>query len=186
MSNLLNDTKTKKTYALEIILLVVLILFIAFTIFTTKYWIFISYVDGNSMETTLSHGDMLITDRLSVPKRGEIIVFKYSENKDYIKRVIAVEGDVVEIKEGYVYLKKSGETTFEKLDEPYLLSDLLTPDGGYWVVGDNEYFVLGDNRINSSDSRYIGTIKESQIKGVVHNFWVKIKVVTTSIFGIRG
>lgn len=113
-------------------------------------------VSGSSMEPTLSNNDQLILDKISYrfsePKRFDIIVFpfQYKENTYYVKRVIGLPGETVQIDlEGNIYI--NGEILEEdygkeKINFPGLAVEPIT-------LGDDEYFVMGDNRNNSSDSR---------------------------------
>ena len=113
-------------------------------------------VSGSSMETTLQNGDNLIVDKISYrfrdPKRYDIIVFpyKYEENTYYIKRIIGMPGETVQIKNGYVYI--DGERLLsdiygnELIKDPQTAADPIT-------LKENEYFVMGDNRNNSNDAR---------------------------------
>ena len=112
-----------------------------------------------SMENTLNVGDRVIGFRLSYlfsePERGDIIIFDYpdDESKTYVKRIIGLPGEIIEITEGKVYIWED-ETGENKtlLEEPYLLEE---PKGSYGVfhVPEDSYFVLGDNRNESHDSR---------------------------------
>lgn len=132
-------------------------------------------VSGSSMETTLSSGDQLIVDKISYrftdPKRYDIIVFpyKYEENTYYIKRIIGLPGETVQIVDGYVYING------QKLDEHY--GNEVMAEAGLAEepveLGDDEYFVLGDNRNNSQDSRAanVGVIHRRDILG---RAWVRI------------
>ncbi len=127
-------------------------------------------VEGESMQSTLLDGDVVLGKRHKAPSRGDIVVIERedSSNKDklLIKRVIGMGGDTVKIEGGYVYLKKRYEEDFTKLDEKYLNEENYgktyypTSTKGTsaheWVLNDNEIFYLGDNRNNSTDSRYIG------------------------------
>lgn len=96
-----------------------------------------------------------ITYPLGLPKRGDVVVFEYPNDirKDYIKRVIGLPGEKVEVRDGAVFING------EKLDEPYLqgkqtFCDTGTPcSKGPVVVPEGSIFVMGDNRSNSSDSR---------------------------------
>ena len=129
-------------------------------------------VSGSSMETTLSDGDQLLVDKLSYrfqdPKRFDIIVFpyQYEENTYYIKRIIGLPGETVQVVDGYVYINGSRlESDIygnELMDDPMAASQPIT-------LGEDEYFVLGDNRNNSEDSRYgdIGNINKKYIVGKV-------------------
>lgn len=132
-------------------------------------------VSGESMMPTLKDGDHLIVDKLTYhfkdPKRYEIIVFpyKYEENTYYIKRIIGLPGETVQIKEGYVYI--NGELLEENygaevMQEPGIAEEPIK-------LGKDEYFVLGDNRNHSSDSRVpnVGVLKKKDLMG---RAWVRI------------
>ncbi|MCB7303294.1 signal peptidase I [Bariatricus massiliensis] len=134
-------------------------------------------VDGHSMEPSLSHGDNLIVDKLSYrfrdPSRYDVIVFPYqhAENTYYIKRIIGMPGETIQIKDGYVYING------EKLDEHFGAEVMQETSNNIAAnpveLADDEYFVLGDNRNHSSDSRdpSVGILKRSQIIG---RAWVRI------------
>ncbi|MBI4598990.1 signal peptidase I [Candidatus Uhrbacteria bacterium] len=131
------------------------------------------YVKGASMENTFYDHEYLIIDELSYrlhdPARGEIIVFRYPRDPSefFIKRVVGLPGEEVEVANGYVTVFTSGYPDGIVLEEPYL-GDAYTP--GYVSrvqLGPDEYFVLGDNRDASLDSRVIGAIKRDAIVGRV-------------------
>ena len=132
-------------------------------------------VSGQSMEPTLSNGDNLIVDKISYrfrdPQRYDIIVFpyKYEKNTYYIKRIIGLPGETVQIVDGYVYIDG------QKLDEHYGNEVMENPGIAEepLVLGDDEYFVLGDNRNNSQDSRAanVGVIHKDDLLG---RAWVRI------------
>lgn len=127
-------------------------------------------VSGQSMETTLQDGDNLIVDKISYrfhdPSRYDIIVFpyKYEENTFYIKRIIGLPGETVQVKDGYTYIngKKLTSDIYgrEVMDEPGIAEEPIK-------LGSDEYFVLGDNRNHSQDSRdpYVGVLKRSDLMG---------------------
>ncbi len=126
-------------------------------------------VVGSSMESTLSDGDTVFVDRLSYnlsePKAGDLVVFLPNGNVKshyYIKRVVAVPGDTVQIVDGVLYV--NGEM-YDEVDTEAIINAGLAQDE--IVVGEGEYFVLGDNRNNSEDSRYanIGNVKKEYIIG---------------------
>ena len=110
-------------------------------------------VPTGSMETTIPAGSRIMGLRLSYdfkePERGDIVIFKYpdDESVDYLKRIIGLPGETVEIISGKVYING------ELLDEPYL-SEEPTGDYGPYQVPEDSYFMLGDNRAVSKDSRY--------------------------------
>lgn len=127
-------------------------------------------VSGTSMEYTLSDGDNLIVDKISYrfhdPERFDIIVFpfQYKEDTYYIKRIIGLPGETVQIDdEGNIYI--DGEV----LEESYGREIILDPGEAASPIelGEGEYFVLGDNRNASSDSRdpSVGKIRREDIIG---------------------
>jgi len=169
-----------REYAEAILIAVVLALFIrTFIVQAFK-------IPSGSMEDTLLVGDHLLVNKfiygikipfinkniidITDPKRGDIVVFRYPEdkNKDFIKRVIGVGGDKIEVKKKQVYVNdepinepyaefKAGETSFFGFQKGRNFGPFDVPEG--------EVFVMGDNRDNSHDSRFWGTVDISEIKG---------------------
>ena len=143
-------------------------------------------VVGNSMHPTYKNGEYLmankITYRIGDPQRGDVIIFKFSDTQDFIKRVIGLPGDTVMLKDGQMYINGT------QLDESkYLNSSIYTNGGSFLtegesiVVPDGEYFVCGDNRPHSSDSREFGPINQSEIKGkawIVYFPFSEFRIVT--------
>ena len=140
-------------------------------------------VSGESMETTLSDGDHLIVDKISYrfrdPKRYDIVVFpyRYEENTYYIKRIIGLPGETVQIADGTIYIDGSPlEESYgrEVIQDPGIAAEPVT-------LGEDEYFVLGDNRNQSSDSRdpSVGLIRRDEIVG---RAWLRIWPLSS--FGI--
>ena len=133
-------------------------------------------VSGHSMEPTLSHGDNLIVDKITYrfkdPERFDIIVFpyRYEENTFYIKRIIGLPGETVQVIGGYVYINgqllESDIYGAEVMDSPGIAAEPIT-------LGENEYFVLGDNRNHSADSREasVGVLQRDELLG---RAWVRI------------
>jgi signal peptidase I len=142
---------------LETILLTVII----FLILNTATGRF--QVRGSSMEPTLHDGQYLVIGKLIYwirpPERGDIIVFQppNSPADDYIKRVVGLPGEQVEIRDGAVWVNGV------LLEEPYVANPGFY--SSLWSLGDGEYFVLGDNRSNSSDSRSWGVLPVENIIG---------------------
>ena len=146
-------------------------------------------VEGSSMQPTLSEDQYLLVNkflyyrvdgtRLSryipfleiepgetsflfgEPQRGEIIVFHYPRDitRDFIKRVIAVPGDTVEMRNGRVYVNRV------IVEEPYLTAPYGPTNLTEQTIGPEEYFVMGDNRLQSNDSRSWGTVPLSNVVG---------------------
>lgn len=133
-------------------------------------------VDGSSMENTLTNGDNLIVDKISYrfhePERFDIIVFPYQYKEDtyFIKRIIGMPGETVQITDkGEILI--NGEELVESygrevIKDPGLASDPIT-------LGEDEYFVMGDNRNYSKDSRFpdVGNIRRADIIGKA---WLRI------------
>jgi|GEM_PF-90898 len=130
-------------------------------------------VEGNSMESTLENGDDIIVEKFSYltnnPERYDIIVFRESESVNYIKRVIALPGETIQITEGKIYINERA------IFDAY--GNAKMEDGGIaekpLKLGQDEYFVLGDNRNASKDSRdkAVGVIKRDQIIGKA---WLRV------------
>jgi signal peptidase I len=151
-------------------------------------------VDGNSMEPTLTHSEMLIINRraytsldinavldalpgvdrnsedrrylFNPPQRGDIVVFRPpgTSSDPYIKRIVGLPGETVEIREGAVFIDGN------RLEENYVSSSTSWRGGGgsdqtQLTIPEDEYFMLGDNRENSSDSRSFGTVPKDDIIG---------------------
>ena len=137
-------------------------------------------VDGPSMRPTLQHEERLVVSKfiykLRNPEKGEILIFKYPRDpsRDFIKRVIAVGGDTIEIKEGRVYVND------QMLKEDYILEKTRT-EYPKVTVPEGTVFVMGDNRNNSDDSRFadVGFVPLDMIKGkAMLVFWPFDKLQT--------
>lgn len=145
-------------------------------------------VNGQSMEPTFFHKELLLTNKVvhlfgntgmkkivGDYKRGDVVIFRSTYmNEDFIKRIVAVEGDTLMLEDGYVYVND------KKLDEPYLPEGRRTEPGSFITESDpvtvpeDSYLVFGDNRGHSTDSRnsLVGFVKRSQLKGrVFFRYW---------------
>ena len=156
-------TRVPKFELAEVVVLAVILYFgISFAVQTV-------HVEGLSMFATLDDNDYLIADkiayRLHAPQRGDIIILRppTDDSKDFIKRVIALPGERLLIRDGQVLING------HRLNEPYLPENWTTqanwgaPDGV--VMPPNQYFVMGDNRNRSQDSRTFGPIGRDRIDG---------------------
>lgn len=133
-----------------------MIIFVVIVVLIVNNFLLINAkIPSESMEQTIMTGDRVFGNRLAYlfekPKRFDIVIFKYPDHEKelFIKRIVGLPGEIVEIKDGKVYIDGS--------EEP--LDDSFTPekplgDYGPYVVPENSYFMLGDNRNYSKDSRF--------------------------------
>jgi len=180
--------KPKKTVGQEILSWVVTLVAAVAIALAIRYVLFEPIrVDGESMTNTLQDNEIVLATKpeylFGSPKRGDIVICNYPNRKSkvffglletdtlFVKRLIALPGDTIEIHAGVVYV--NGELA-EDLNEPAI--DVNVHDGytelGPYQLQDDEYFVMGDNRGNSNDSRRVGPISRSMIKGhVTFSVW---------------
>ena len=158
------------SWIFEILLVVVL------TATFVYFFCVVVTVLGPSMEPTLENRERVLMERFiylfTPPSANDLIVFSYgrTQNSQYfIKRVIAVPGDTVQIVNGKVLV--NGEPFEERGDFPLIESAMIAQEPV--KVGEDEFFVLGDNRNNSEDSRFagVGNVKREDIRGRV---WFRI------------
>ena len=139
-------------------ILMALILFVIINTLTSRVKVF-----NISMQPTLKQGYLLLVNKMAYklgePKYGDIVVFHYNgdDKEDYIKRVIGLPGDKVDISGGVVRVNGNA------LTEPYIME--VPNYSGSWTVPAGELFVLGDNRNHSSDSHQWGFVQESWVVG---------------------
>lgn len=136
-------------------------------------------VSGASMYPTLHNGDRMVLSKVGDVHRFDVVILKApDENVEYIKRVIGMPGDTVEMKNGVLYING------KKVDQPFINTEALAKQTvfiddftlesltGEAKVPEGKYFVLGDNRGVSKDSRMIGYIDRSAIEGkAVYTIW---------------
>ncbi|GAB6933511.1 signal peptidase I [Calditerricola satsumensis] len=139
-----------------------------------RWFLFAPFVvDGSSMLPNLHDRDRLIVNKLAYrigePKRGDVVVvYIPSEDRDFIKRVIAVGGETVEMKNDVLYINgKPVEEPYLKRakEEAHARGELYTLDFGPVTVPEGHVFVLGDNRGNSKDSRLLGPLPLEHVVG---------------------
>jgi signal peptidase I len=182
-----DDNATKSTVREYYEALLIAVIFVNFA----RIFVFQAFkIPTGSMEDNLKVGDHIIVNKfiygagtslanllpLREIRRGDIIVFRYplGPETDFVKRVIGLPGDTVEVRDKQVYIngRKLDEPYVTHLDsqiypaqdalpEPYRSRDQFRP----YHVGEGQYFAMGDNRDRSSDSRYWGTVPRSMIKG---------------------
>ena len=128
-------------------------------------------IDGQSMMPNFPDSEYLLTEKVSYylrnPERGDVVVFTppVTNLDEYIKRVIALPGESIMIKDCKIYING------KLLNEPYIENAVCTGSGAFleegenYVVPEEEYFVMGDNRTNSSGSRYWGPITKKSMSG---------------------
>jgi signal peptidase I len=134
-------------------------------------------VEGPSMMPTLYNGDQMIVNKFAYnigePERFDIVVFHASVQKDFIKRIIGLPGEHVEVRDNNLYIDG------EEVEEPFLadIKERGTPfqftgdfaleelPGKHEVIPEDHVFVMGDNRTNSTDSRSIGVVPTEEIVG---------------------
>ena len=133
-------------------------------------------VEMTSMDPTFKPNDCIMVDKLTYrfrgPHRGEVIILwppkdRVSSANPYIKRVIGLPGETVEIRQGLVYIKTNNSSEFRLLSEvlPGVSENPKSRNDGTWEIAKGQYFVLGDNRDDSSDSSVWGTVPRGNIIG---------------------
>lgn len=136
--------------------------------FFIKFFIIdLTRISGSSMENTLFTDDLVVIEKISTNithkyKRGDVIIFHSpTEDKLYVKRIVGLPGEEVELIDGKFYINEN------ELDEPYYTTGSFTEskDENYWFLTDDEYFMVGDNRPKSNDSRKFGPVQERNFVG---------------------
>ena len=166
----LKETNKWKYYALDLVETIIVALVLALII--RKFVVQTSMVYSGSMIPTMMIGDRLFVNKFiytfQTPKRGDIILFKspYKDGKEFVKRLVALPGETVEIKKGIVFINGK-EIAFPGVD--------VQRDYSYFgpeVVPADSYFALGDNRGNSADSRVWGYVPRQDLLGeALFTFW---------------
>jgi signal peptidase I len=178
-----------REYFESLIVAVILALFV-------RTWVFQAFkIPTGSMEPNLLVGDHLIVNKMTFSDvhRGDVIVFKFPKEpeRDFIKRVIGLPGDKIELKRKTVYVNG------QALTEPYAhfleapraetdpVSDDVRQDYGPVTVPTDQYFMMGDNRDNSEDGRYWGFLPKSYVKGKAEFMYFSLADDASMLSGVR-
>lgn len=158
---------------LSIVLEYVIIFVVAFALaYVLQNFLFGHFIiKQRSMEPNFYEYDHVLINRvtykISDPKREDIVILEdpMGSQDDYIKRVIGLPGEMLQMKDGEVYINE------KKIREPYISSDFSVDNLGPIRVQQGEFFVMGDNRSVSQDSRRFGTVTKAKILGRVMVIW---------------
>lgn len=194
MSEELQQSKKKNAVWIVLTVLLGVIAVAVIALFAVDIYLSVNFfvveVSGSSMEQTLQDKDYLYAEKDFEVERGDIVILSVENHREgtffgedtqfIIKRVIALEGDTVRITdEGEVYLKISGEAEFTLLSESYVSVSTPHYDMTEWTVGAGQVFFMGDNRGDSYDSRRVGCFEVSDVVGVVPQWAVNKKALST-------
>ncbi len=173
----------KRTFAAFVEIFEVAAIAVITVLLVRSYLVQPFLVNGASMEPNFSNNNYLLVDeltyRLREPKRGEVIVFKYpgDESTFYIKRVIGLPGERIEVKDGIIKVYDEVNLNGLTIKENYLPSGLSTRGDSSVTLKDDEYYVMGDNRAYSFDSRSWGPLNKKELIGLVRlRLWPITKV----------
>ncbi len=165
----ISETVPKQSFWKEFIKFIILAAVIIVPIRTFIAQPFI--VNGASMDPTFATGQYLIVDQVTYrfhePERGDVIILKYPREPRtfFIKRIIGLPGETVEMKDGNVTIKTQDNPLGFTLNEPYITPERKGDDSYEITLDRDEYFVMGDNRVRSSDSRSWGPLPKDLIVG---------------------
>lgn len=172
-------TNLKKNISIYLLLNLIVIVTSLFVILPIRSFIAEPfYVSGKAMEPTFNDKAYLIISKFDNNfQRGDVITFKDPKGKNeyFIKRIIGLPGEKVEIKDGSVFIYNSDNQGGFKLEKPYILNDaeVLSQDNAPVVLSQDEYYVLGDNVVVSKDSRFFGPVGKNLISG---KYWFTPKM----------
>ena len=148
--------------------LIAILAAVAIALFVDNFLIVNAQIPSGSMENTIMTGDRVVGNRLSYltkdPERYDVIIFKYPDDESqlFIKRIIGLPGETVEIRDGHIYIDGSSEPLEDVETKEYMVGNY-----GPYTVPEGCYFCLGDNRPRSEDSRELGAFRRREITGKV-------------------
>lgn len=160
-----NKTLGQSIWELARFVIIALLIVIPVRVFVVEPFV----VSGSSMFPTFENGDYLLVDKVSYelgdPKRDDVVIFKYpnDQKKFFIKRIIGLPGETVDVKGSTITITNAKHTDGFKLEEPYIKQ--VFDSDAHLTLASDEYFVMGDNRNASSDSRYWGAVKRDLLAG---------------------
>ncbi len=161
------SNKVKKIKRVFTYIILIMIIIILTALIVDRFFISIVTIEGNSMQRTFYEGDKILVKKFNIDtkdvKQDDIIYFEGDDNRFYVKRVIGLPGDIVEVINDKIFINGK-----QKIEDYTRGDETQVYDQNKWFVGDDEFFVLGDNRYRdlSKDSRLFGTININQIKGI--------------------
>lgn len=173
------NTNSKKNFFIYLLLNLIFIACVVITVLPFKSFVAEPfYVSGNAMSPTLPDKTYLIINKFDNNfQRGDVITFKDPQetNQYFIKRIIGLPGEKIEIKNGSVYIYNNENLAGIELGEPYILDGVKILSSGDLIttLSQDEYYVLGDNAGVSKDSRYFGPVNKKLING---KYWFTPKL----------
>lgn len=178
MDNVIKEERSNRIF-FDVMCFVFLFLSIFFLVIN---YLFVSVeTQGPSMQPTIKTGDILLVNKYEQPTYGDIVIIDVGE-KWLVKRVVGKGGDEVKFDDGYVYL--NGEKIVENYVKEQGVTEKMMQELDCVTVPDGEYYYLGDNRADSLDSRRYGTCDKSKIIGVVENWSLENKQITSFLHKI--
>lgn len=174
-----NIIKEAVNFFIPIIIAIIIALFLKYVVLAN------AVVPTGSMKNTIDEKDRIIASRLAYinnsPERYDVILFEFPDDESliYVKRVIGLPGETVQIVKGVVYVTKTDGETIQ-LDDSFVTNCKPVGDYGPYVVPEDSYFMLGDNRNNSHDSRYWDNTfvtKEKIIGKAIFKYYPKIEKI---------
>lgn len=168
----MSDEREKRSLFSFVVELLVIFIVAYVIAYVSQNFLFGNFqIQQRSMEPTLYENERVLINRVvyyySTPKRGDIVILEdpLGSRSDFVKRIVAVSGDTVEIRNGQTYINS------KLLSEPYVVNDMDNDNLGPLTIPLDRFFVMGDNRPKSSDSRRFGPVLRRNLLGKVFIVW---------------